>query len=549
MKLPGIFISVMLCLGAVAQTSKSVPSKPIGSDTTASVQGMVVNSATGKPLDGVHVMLVGWGPDQQPEIIYGAMSNSTGHFALSPIPHGGYGISLERRGFIQVVAKKGVGANAAMFLHPGEQVRDLILEMVPRSIISGRVLDENGDPVMGAFVAALPVSPEQVTHSSPTITTNDRGEFRISVGPGKYRVKAALSSFGPAIFDRNDGSKSTYVETYYPGVKDTESARVIEIRPGSELSGVEIKLQRSPIFRISGRVSGVPADATAQIHAEQDAPTGTSSISAGELPRIGEEHSFVLGHLGSGTYHVYARCTAGDRELQSPFMDLTLTDSDIEDVNLVLEPGTDVTGKVEMPEKATAEARQVKLHPAGSQLFERYRVGDVASDGSFTIRNVFAERYRIEVDPMPENSFIRNVTVNGTSASGSVLDLSGGAQETKLKIVVAANGAQISGHVQSGKDEGAAFASVLLVPDQDSIDAEDCLLDNASLNGSYSFKGVAPGRYRIMAVKLLIPVPQQIMQAVRQHRGKGELVDVKEGEKVTRDVKLMQDEEGNGEPE
>lgn len=549
MKLFGILISVMLCLGAVAQTSKSVPPKRIDSGAPASVQGMVVNSTTGKPLDGVHVMLIGWGPDQQPEIIYGAMSNSTGHFALSPIPHGGYGISLERRGFIQVVAKKGVGANAAIFLHPGEQVRDLVLEMVPHSTISGRVLDEYGDPVMGAFVSALPVALEPVMRYSPSITTNDRGEFRISVGPGKYRVKAALASFGPDVPDRNDSSRSTYVETYYPGVKETESAKVIEIRPGSELSGIEIKLLRSPIFRISGTISGVPADATVEVHAELDSPTGTNSIAGGEIPRVGDEHLFVLGHLGSGTYHVYARCTAGTQELQSPLIDLTVTDSDIEDVNLVLEPGTDVTGKVEMPERTAAEAMQVKLHPAGSQLFERYRVGDVAPDGTFTIRNVFAERYRIEVDPMPENSFIRSVIINGTSASGSVLDLSGGVQETKLKIVVSDNGAQVSGHVQSGKNEAAAFSSILLVPDQDNIDAEDCRIDNSSSNGNYSFKGVAPGRYRVMAVKLLIPVPQQIMQAVQQHRGQGDLVEVKEGEKATKDVKLMQDEEANGESE
>src|SRR4029079_18654873 len=91
---------------------------------------------------------------------------------------------------------------------------------LPRGgVITGRVLDEFGDPVSDVQVAAL--RPQTVGGSRRLVnmgrpgTTNDIGEFRLfGLPPGDYFVSATFrNQFGP--FAESD-DRSGYAPTYYP---------------------------------------------------------------------------------------------------------------------------------------------------------------------------------------------------------------------------------------------------------------------------------------------------------------------------------------------
>ena len=111
------------------------------------------------------------------------------------------------------------------------------LEMTPQTVISGRVVDEYGDPVQGVPVEALPVAEDTgkahfyTPLNSPSGNTDDHGEFRLRGAPGKYRLRADVQNLGfERVPDTRGDSDSTalYVATYFPSVASVDRATVLD---------------------------------------------------------------------------------------------------------------------------------------------------------------------------------------------------------------------------------------------------------------------------------------------------------------------------------
>ena len=59
------------------------------------------------------------------------------------------------------------------------------------------------------------------------------------------------------------------------------------------------------------------------------------------------------------------------------------------------------------------------------------------------------------LQPLPENAYIKTMQLDGAPSSDGEIDLSRGARGSRLRLVVSANGAQISGAVLD--KDGARF--------------------------------------------------------------------------------------------
>jgi hypothetical protein len=122
--------------------------------------------------------------------------------------------------------------------------------------------------------------------------------------------------------------------------------------------------------------------------------------------------------------------------------------------------------------------------------------------GSFRVSNVFPDRYRLEISPMPDNAFVQSVDMNGSLVHSRLLDLFGGAAGVELKIVVSGDASRITGKVwKKNTDVPVARAEVLLFPVREGmgLDEEECQTATADDSGTYSYHGLAPGRYRLVA--------------------------------------------------
>jgi hypothetical protein len=183
----------------------------------ASLEGTTVDSLTGEPLSGVHVKLV-TGIAGGATGSYGAVSDRAGHFAIASIRPGTYLLICERSGYLY--ARDANAGQPNLTLKPGQAFKDHRIEMTARAILAGRVVDENGDPVQGVTLEFVAIPPHMEAMGLPPAgqpQTDDRGEFRISVAPGKYYLKASpRGNLDEGIERRNDGSHpAQYAATFY----------------------------------------------------------------------------------------------------------------------------------------------------------------------------------------------------------------------------------------------------------------------------------------------------------------------------------------------
>jgi hypothetical protein len=224
----------------------------------ASFAGIALNSITRKPLDGVHISMcvLRHGPA---EIFYGALTDKDGHFSIANMPPRKYGFSAKHNGFVP--------PDQIITLKEGEQVTDFTVEMMPEAVITGRVLDDFGDPVEDAYARAISVD----SHARFTMTldrmycqTDEHGRFRIVGAPGKFYVTASRAGSEIPLHEiRTDGSqRPVFAPTWYPESESQERATVVEAIAGRETAGIDIRLVRKRSLSISGVVTGTPEGST-----------------------------------------------------------------------------------------------------------------------------------------------------------------------------------------------------------------------------------------------------------------------------------------------
>jgi len=316
---------------------------------------------------------------------------------------------------------------------------------------------------------------------------------------------------------------------------------------------VEIRLVRPAAFRVSGEITGLPdGDRSLTLFWQ---PAGMDKIGqegweSGRLDfttqqaqatGAGSSVKFASAPLGTGTYHFYAVC-CGNEEFQSQIAEVTLTDSDVTGLTLALVPGAEITGTVAFADGLVVPPGQGILVELRSEELHGRLDGQMDANGSFSISNVFPGRYRLEVSRLPEDAYIRSVELNGAAVQGRLLDFSG-AEGVKLKIAVSANGARITGQVRKAKDNAPApQARVLLFPEHEglSVDKEECHDAMAGDSGTYSFQGLAPGRYRLMTrPSYARDECEQAVAAMRQGLIAAERVELKAGERMMKNIQVV----------
>ena len=115
------------------------------------VEGRVINSVTGAPLPRVTLALTG-------AARVSAETGEDGRFALQGLKAGRYTLIAQRAGYLPQAygARSGsTSGGAGLDLAAGQQVKDVLIKLVPAAVISGRVLDESGEPATDMGVAAF----------------------------------------------------------------------------------------------------------------------------------------------------------------------------------------------------------------------------------------------------------------------------------------------------------------------------------------------------------------------------------------------------------
>src|SRR5262249_48045120 len=154
-------------------------------------------------------------------------------------------------------------------IRAGDDISDLFFQMLPAAVITGKVLDEDGEPLANCNVSLLRRQPGKSREPAVVAIqpTNDLREYPFGglfPGPDLVEVvpppdtrnfdrRPADSSETPARQDLN------YLVNYYPGTPDFMQASTVSVRAGDELP-VNFLMIPGRTYRIRGMVTGIPAN-------------------------------------------------------------------------------------------------------------------------------------------------------------------------------------------------------------------------------------------------------------------------------------------------
>jgi hypothetical protein len=489
------------------------------------VEGIAINSITHQPLEGVHVTIYGLRTNAPPVESYGAMSGSDGHFSVTAMRPGKYGVRARHNGFFR--SEK---PNSALLLNPGERKSELLVEMTPEAVITGRVVDDAGDPAQ-AFVRAAPVSPGGDTFVLQFMysQTDELGRFRIVGAPGKFYVSATIFVQGEPREIRTDGTEMpVYGETWFPGSDSKAHAVIVDAAGGRPTPNIDIHLIRRRSLTISGVVTGIPviaADKPAR------AELVLSSKYNNQFFSTDAEGRFSLSGLAPDHYNLTARILTAKPPLFSQPVETSSETTDVDGINLRLVAGEEISGAVEIEGEAAKPGGSEKWTVGLEQLVPRNYVetqgGDVGRDGKFRIAPVYPGTLRVSVTPLPENAYIKAVQVDGGEPGLDVIDLSRGVVGSKVKIVIGRNGGQMEGTLLGAGEGGATIA---LVETVDDIGYRNTTY--VPVGKRYRFTGLRPGKYRLIVASTGGLEPDGLQETFEE----APVVEVHQGDRITRDV-------------
>jgi protocatechuate 3,4-dioxygenase beta subunit len=138
-------------------------------------------------------------------------------------------------------------------LAPGESREHVDVTMQPLGIVSGRILDDVGEPVEGALVRPVQVryinGRRQLVDVGAPRRTDDLGRYRLfGLRSGQYAVSAAV---GQIVVTQPSVELPGFGTTYYPGTSDPQAIQFVRVNPSQEVSAVDFSLVRMRSARIA----------------------------------------------------------------------------------------------------------------------------------------------------------------------------------------------------------------------------------------------------------------------------------------------------------
>jgi hypothetical protein len=418
----------------------------------------------GKPISGIEVRLRVVDPNDlfsRRILDSQAHTDREGKFRLTGVPAGSFNVTPEAGPY--VVPKEGFYGfpGKGVVIQAGEEVKGVDFELVAGGVISGRITDMDGSPVIGQKVIVESVdeqgSRRLVAANAPS-DTDDRGIYRLyGLAQGKYliSVRAGSTAFG---MSSNEGPG---VQVYYPGVGDQAKAEAVELREaGTVASNVDFKLiSDSNSYSASGHLidalTGQPLANTRYGFAEERnviRPTNGSI----KTDANGEFH---INHLSPGRYVVYG--VPSSDNAYSDVHPFTITDSSVRNLEVKIHPGASVAGTVVLEDQSKPATSFTGLtamlgQPDGSGGFSNAR-GTVNADGTFNITGVRPGKASLSIESAVTSDLaVTHIQRNGTEQPAGI-NISDGETVAGVRVFIAYSNCNIRGEVRRQNDPGAGI--------------------------------------------------------------------------------------------
>ena len=453
----------------------------------AQVEGKVINSSNGEPLRKATVIL--HSRDEDHGTNYADETDGDGHFSIDDVEPGEYGITAEHSGFFMRSSGSAGAPPPSVKVEKGQQTSRIVIKLAPLGVVTGRVLDADGDPLRGARVEALHYvysggkkrleRPERMEEAK----SNANGEFRLfDLRPGTIYLKATD-------FEQRPAQGRGKIWGFYPASADESHAAPIQLREGAQIDGVDIHLRPQSLHSVrfefpDGHVPEVAYNA-ALIDEGGTSATHRTSFAKTE---------FKFYDVPPGSYDAVLKVSNDGGKQMYALQHVEVTNADVDGGTLNVVPPAEVSGSVRVEGGAFNQFGKLHITLQSSYLLPFMGPSTVVNqDGSFALKDAVPRVYEVAIERTP-GVYLKSVRMGDKMLPDRRIDLS--SKLEPLVIVLGADVGTMEGSVRDAKGEPVARARVTVIASGRADLARSGFTDD---KGEFKIDDIPPGDYKVFA--------------------------------------------------
>ncbi|MEO5821767.1 MAG: carboxypeptidase-like regulatory domain-containing protein [Vicinamibacteraceae bacterium] len=446
-------------------------------------------------------------------------------------------------------------------------------------VIEGRVIDDQLRPLADAKVSAQRVrgvgsqlevwpieaasSPRRGSSWGPTAVTNRLGIYRIEgLPPGPYYVSAIAPN--PPQKRPGPGTRLSeavgYGPTFYPGSTTVAYASSVRLRADDEMTGIDIRVEKRRLARLSGHVSGTRGRLDVEGASVRLAPS--AMFGAGRLDAftghsaLAADGAFSIEAVPPGDYVLIARSVSPlvlrevartgssepltrDPGAEFATLKVTVNGEDVTELELPLSAGGRIAGRITVDGRPYTPGRKyvaVVARPLDEDatIAGASEVG-VTRDGTFEIRGV-AGRFILRVGDIAPDMALARVELFGRDVADAGVIVSPRESVSDVTIMLTSSPTELTGRIaKPPADHSPAGPCTVLVFSDDANQwslpsSRYVAVTSPQPGGVFSIVGLPPGNYLALAVRDADDLDAIDPEYLRRVARLGQKVRLREGE-------------------
>jgi 5-hydroxyisourate hydrolase-like protein (transthyretin family) len=498
---------LLVLLGAGVSTRSQIPATK---DATASITGKV--TIKGKAAAGVTVGVRRASNGGMDRVASQSTTDEQGIYRLTNLEAGSYVVVPSTPAY---TTSEEMDVQKQVIVNKGEAVENIDFALLRGGVITGKITDSEGRPVIEEPVFLMPVTNSNIRmeyrygygFGNGQNHTDDRGVYRIyGLPPGRYKVAAGQTD--DETMGRMMGG-SAYKRVYYPNVTDIMQATVVEVSEGSEATGVDITVNtRQTTYKILNGENGQPVPNVGYGLIRYQNEHSTSTMTTGAVTN--NQGDFKFQGLAPGKYGMFINNEYNGGQWYGDPIKFEVTDQDVSGLVAKAVKGTSSISGVLVLEGTPDKAVLAKLQKAGLRVYAMKQNDGrndqgvpVNPDNSFRVSGLPGGVFGFVLANSQELRIAR-VERDGVNVPNG-LEVKDGEQIGGVRLIVYYGNATLRGSIKFENGTPPAnsrlYCNVRRITDDPNSVSTGNAYDSFQVDarGQFIREGLMPGTYEIMA--------------------------------------------------
>lgn len=471
-----------------------------------------------------------------------ALTDAEGRYRVNNLPEGKYEAHVSLGAYVREKPSPNGSLTESFSLNEGESRDNVDFALVRGGVITGRVTDADGRPLIEKAVSLQSVdeqgrkvmargseNPINMLMGLEGSQTDDRGVYRIfGLRAGRYMVSAGGES------DVFTGAAGSYPRTWHPDAVDENQAKVIEVTSGGEVTGVDIRLGAAKkTYEALGRVvddeTGKPIAGAGVICIRVKAADEGAAVDGvgfggfGGNAKTDEQGNFRLAGLAPGQYQLnladYESFLTGGGNYYSDGAKFEIQGGDVAGVEIRAKSGATISGVAVIEDadqsvKSSLSQTMLMAHsmpasapPSPDEAGEHvgFAMAPVASrigiDGAFRLKGVRPGKVTIQAFSVTGGALkIARIERGGVEMTDGIV-VTGREDITGVRIVFGTGSGKIRGQVQvTGGALPDGLRMIVTARSEKNVVGFDSSAGYAEVDskGRFVIEGLLPGEYELI---------------------------------------------------